>query len=420
MTNTPASACASSKVAARARWGIALLVLSVCINYIDRGNLSVAAPVLAPELSLNASKLGLLFSAFFATYSVFQIVSGWLVDRYNVNWVYAAGFFVWSLATLLTGFCSAFAMLLLFRFILGVGESVAYPAISKIIATNFAERHRGLLNAFVDAGAKAGPAIGTLVGGLLIVRYGWRAWFIGLGAGSLLWLIPWVIYARETPAMAKSTLPSALGFHDILRRRAAWGTLLGMFCYGYVWYFVLSWLPSYLVTERHFSLSGMAWIASLSYWVMALSAISFGWISDRLIRSGAAAIRTRKRFIIAGLLGCIVLLPAALAPNVRTAVVLLLFACAAIGLFSSNCWALTQTLAGPEASGRWTGIQNAVGNLGGVLSPFVTGYLVNRNGTFLLPFAIASLMLLLGAASYFFLVREEGHRQLNALTPGIC
>ena len=121
MTNTPASACASSKVAARARWGIALLVLSVCINYIDRGNLSVAAPVLAPELSLNASKLGVLFSAFFATYSVFQIVSGWLVDRYNVNWVYAAGFLVWSVATLLTGFCSSFAMLLVFRFILGVG-----------------------------------------------------------------------------------------------------------------------------------------------------------------------------------------------------------------------------------------------------------------------------------------------------------
>ena len=117
------------------------------------------------------------------------------------------------------------------------------------------------------------------------------------------------------------------------------------------------------------------------------------------------------------LLGCIVLLPAALAPNVRTAVVLLLFACAAIGLFSSNCWALTQTLAGPEASGRWTGIQNAVGNLGGVLSPFVTGYLVNRNGSFLLPFAIASLMLLLGAAGYFFLVREEPHRRVEHSNP---
>jgi MFS family permease len=180
-----------------------------------------------------------------------------------------------------------------------------------------------------------------------------------------------------------------------------------MFCYGYVWYFVLSWLPSYLVNERHFSLTGMAWVASLSYWVMAASAMLFGYLSDRLIRSGAAAVATRKRFIIAGLLGCVVLLPVALAPGVNAAVALLLSACVAIGLFTSNCWALTQTLAGPAAAGRWTGIQNAFGNLGGVLSPALTGWLVERSGSFTLSFALASLMLLLGAASYFFLVGRE-------------
>jgi MFS family permease len=390
-----------------ARWAIALLVASVCINYIDRGNLSVAAPVLAPELSLSASRLGALFSAFFVTYSLFQIVSGWLVDRYNVNWVYAAGFFVWSVATLATGFCSSFMMILLLRFVLGAGESVSYPAVSKIIAANFSEQNRGFLNALIDAGAKAGPAIGTLIGGLLISRYGWRMLFLALGAGSLLWLIPWCLYARQVPAGTESQASSVVGFRQILRRRAAWGTLIGMFCYGYVWYFVLSWLPSYLVNERHFSLTGMAWVASLSYWVMAASAILFGHISDRLIRSGAAAVATRKRFIVAGLLACIVLLPVALAPGVNAAVALLLSACVAIGLFTSNCWALTQTLAGPVAAGRWTGIQNAFGNLGGVLSPVVTGLLVERSGSFLLSFALASVMLLLGAASYFFLVPGE-------------
>ena len=390
-----------------ARWGMFLLVLSMCISYVDRGNLSVAAPVIGPELSLNASKLGALFSAFFVTYSVFQIVSGWLVDRYNVNWVYAGGFFVWSAATLLTGFCSGFATLLLFRLILGAGESVSYPAISKIIATNFAEQKRGFLNALIDAGAKTGPAIGTLFGGLLIARYNWRVLFIGLGAVSLVWLIPWYRYARVCRVGKQSRTSSEVAFRDILRRRAAWGTLLGMFCYGYVWYFVLSWLPSYLVAERHFSITRMAWIASLSYWIMAISAIVFGWISDRLIQSGADAVITRKRFVIAGLLGCIILLPVALAPNVKAAIFLLLLVCAIIGLFTSNSWALTQTLAGPAASGRWTGIQNAFGNLGGVLSPVVTGYLVNRNGSFSLSFALASLMLLLGAASYFFLVSED-------------
>lgn len=381
-----------------------LLVFSACISYIDRGNLSVAAPVIGPEVSLNPSKLGALFSAFFVTYSVFQIVSGWLVDRYNVNWVYAAGFFVWSVATLFTGFCSGFGLLLLFRLMLGAGESVSYPAVSKIIAANFAEQNRGFLNALIDAGAKTGPAIGTLLGGLLIARYGWRVLFVGLGAGSLLWLIPWCLHAHKAPVSKENATSSSVGFRDLLRRRAAWGTLLGMLCYGYVWYFILSWLPSYLVSERHFSLSGMAWIASLSYWVMAISAIVFGWISDRQIRSGADAITTRKRFIITGLLGCMMLLPAALAPNLKTAVLSLVLACVAIGLFTSNCWALTQTLAGPEASGRWTGIQNAFGNMGGVLSPVITGYLVTRNRSFLLPFALVCIVLLGGAGSYLFLV----------------
>lgn len=387
---------------------MALLVFSVCVSYIDRGNLSVAAPLIGPAFSLTPSKLGALFSAFFVTYSVFQIVSGWLVDRYNVNWVYAAGFFVWTAATLFTGFCSGFGFLLLFRLLLGAGESVSYPAVSKIIASNFAEQNRGFLNALIDAGAKTGPAIGTLLGGLLIARYGWRILFIGLGAGSLLWLIPWCLYAREARVSKEDSTSSSVGFRDILRRRAAWGTLLGMLCYGYVWYFILSWLPSYLVSERHFSLSGMAWIASLSYWVMAVSTIVFGWISDRQIRSGADAITTRKRFIITGLLGCIILLPAALAPNAQTAVLLLVVACVSIGLFTSNCWALTQTLAGPEASGRWTGIQNAFGNLGGVLSPVVAGYLVTRSGSFLLSLAVACVVLLAGAGSYLFLVNGGG------------
>lgn len=407
MTNAQSCAGGHSARKKKAGWGVALLVISVCINYIDRGTLSIAAPVIGPELSFDSSKLGMLFSAFFASYSLFQIVSGWLVDRYNVNWIYAGGFLIWSAATLLTGFCSAFAAIFSLRLLLGVGESVAYPAVSKIIAENFADDRKGFLNAAVDAGAKAGPAIGTLLGGLLLATYGWRLLFIGLGAASLLWLVPWYFYARRAPAAALVRNAPAPGFRDILRRRDVWGTLLGMFCYGYTWYFVLSWLPMYLVTERHFSLSAMAWIASLSYWVMAASAVVFGWFSDRRIRAGAHAVKTRKRFIVAGLLGCLLLLPAALAPNAKTAVVLLLAACIAIGLFTSNCWALTQTLAGTAAAGRWTGVQNAVGNLGGVLSPLITGYLVARNGSFLAPLALTSLVLIAGAASYGWLVR--GH-----------
>ena len=152
-----------------------LLVLSVSINYIDRGNLSVAAPFLANELLLSKTQLGKLFSAFFWSYAAFQLVAGWLVDRYDVRWVYGLGFLIWSLATSFTGLATSFATIFALRLLLGIGESVAYPSYSRIIAGSFPERHRGTAIALVDAGSKSGPALGILIGGLMINHYGWRA-----------------------------------------------------------------------------------------------------------------------------------------------------------------------------------------------------------------------------------------------------
>ena len=159
---------------------VILLVLSVSINYIDRGNLSIAAPLIKDELGISASQLGILLSSFFWTYAAFQIPCGWLVDRFEVNWVLAVGFFLWSLATAATGLIHGFAMLLTLRLLLGIGESVAYPCYSKIMASHFLEHQRGLPNALIDAGTKLGPALGTLVGGILMSRFGWRPFFIAL------------------------------------------------------------------------------------------------------------------------------------------------------------------------------------------------------------------------------------------------
>jgi len=123
---------------------VILLVLSVSINYIDRGNLSIAAPLLKDELGISASQLGILLSSFFWTYAACQILAGWLVDRFAVNWVLAVGFFLWSMATASTGLVHGFATLLCLRLLLGIGESVAYPCYSKILAAHFHEHQRGL------------------------------------------------------------------------------------------------------------------------------------------------------------------------------------------------------------------------------------------------------------------------------------
>src|ERR1051325_9771135 len=176
-----------------ARWVIVgLLLTSVFINYIDRGSLSVAAPVLSEEFALSPRKLGYLLSAFFWSYTLFQLVVGWLVDRHDVKWVYAGGFLLWSLAMASTGLANSFTALFAARLVLGIGESVFLPSVSKIVVRLFPSDQRGLPNALVDVGTKVGPALSILIGGLLLDHYGWRALFIGIGLASLVWLLPWM------------------------------------------------------------------------------------------------------------------------------------------------------------------------------------------------------------------------------------
>jgi MFS family permease len=394
-----------------------LLVLSVAINYLDRGALSVSAPLLQRELSLSPAQMGLLFSAFFWTYSVFQLASGWLVDRYDVKRVFGVGFLLWSLATAAVGGITGFAWLLWARVVLGIGESVAYPAYSRILARDFPEHRRGFANALVDAGSKAGPALSTLAGGLLVARYGWRALFLGIGFGSLLWLIPWVLYVPAHGGSQQAERHGGASLLQIIRRREGFGTCLGMFCLGYTWYFLLSWLPSYLVAERGMSMQSMAVLGSLPFWAMGAASLFGGWLSDRRITRGASVTKVRMSFVVGGLLLCgATLLPAAAVRDPNLSVVLLIVSSASLGLFTSNVWAVTQTLAGPEAAGSWTGLQNAVGNLGGVVSPLLTGLIVAKTGSYYLAFAAASGVMVLGAASYLGLVRRVSPLQWQTET----
>ena len=388
------------------QWGVVvLLFIAIFINYMDRGNLSIAAPILRLELSLTPTQLGLLFSAFFWTYAVFQIVSGWLVDRFQVSWVCAGGYLLWSAATLLTGLTNTFITLFAVRLLAGIGESVVYPACSQIVVRNFSEEQRGRANSLIDAGAKAGPALGMLLGGLLVARYGWRALFVIVGAVSLLWLVPWYFYAPRHAVATLKERAQGPGLLEILSRRDAWGTSIGLFCFGYAWYYLLTWLPSYLVMERHFSIETMATLGSLPYCAVVLSTVTSGWASDRWIACGTSPTRVRKTFVISGLglMGAI-MLPVALVSNAHVAVGLLVLAYLSIGMFTSNVWAISQTLAGPLAAGRWSGIQNAIGNLGGVISPIVTGLIVTRTHSFFLAFLAAGVMLGLGAMAYLLIV----------------
>ena len=381
-----------------------LLGVSVFINYIDRANLSVAAPLLKDELGLSASQLGLLLSAFFWTYACMQILAGWLVDRFEVKWVLGLGFLVWSLATAFTGALHAFAALLVVRVVLGVGESVAYPAYAKIFANHFVESERGFANSIIGAGQSLGPALGILFAGTLVARFGWRPFFIVLGLASLLWLPPWFRWMPRTAATGPLDMKQGPGLAEIIRHRSSWGTWIGHFCSNYFLYFLLTWLPFYLQRERHFSADAMAKIGGATFLLAALSSPICGRLSDRWISAGATATRVRKTFMGVGM-SCngLFLVGCAAAPD-KLLVALLFLTGASFGLVSSNLNAVTQTLAGPHAVGRWMGGQNFVANLAGAVAPALTGFLVGRTGQFYWPFLITSVIAWVGALHWVLVV----------------
>jgi MFS transporter, ACS family, D-galactonate transporter len=380
-----------------------LLALSAFINFVDRGNLSAAAPLLKTELALSDVRLGILLAAFFWSYAVFQIMSGWLVDHLDVKWMLAAGFFIWSIATAATGLAGGFALLLAARLVLGIGESVVYPSYSKILARYFPEDQRGFANSVIITGFYAGPAFGLFFGGILMGRFGWRSFFLVLGLLSLAWLLPWFQWMpREENPTTGNRQEESPGILEILKLRSAWGSCAALACLDYLSYFFLTWMPTYLVRGRSFSMDKMAAIMGAAYVVCAAVAAICGRLSDRWIVAGATPTLVRKGFTTAGMASAaLFVLPCVLAGH-RLTIVMVVLVAASLGVCSSNVWAITQTLAGPRAAGRWTGIQNFVGNLGGAVAPALTGFVLGRTGHYFWAFAITSAITLLGALCWAF------------------
>jgi MFS family permease len=387
---------------------IALLVIAVLINYVDRGNLALAAPLLSREWGMSTSRLGILLSAFFWTYVLLQVPMGWLVDRFSAASLLAAGFLAWSSATIFTGLARGFGTLLAMRLLLGVGEAVIFPASSKIFSESLEEKDRGLANGFLVAAIRWGTAVGAFGGGLLMAHFGWRKTFLAIGLLGLLWLPAWQRWKPQRvihpPQLPVDHLPS---FTSILRLRPFWGASIGHLGENYLLYLLMSWLPFYLVHERHLSSSAMAWTAGMIYAIDSAAAIVTGRIADLRIRRGASACSARKWPMVVGLviaalslLGC-----ATAGPN--TWLLFLVGAAIGCGTSCSGVYAVPQTLAGPRLAGRWVGMQNCVANLAGIVAPVLTGFLVQRTGHFSAALAVAAAFAAVGALGWVVGVRSS-------------
>lgn len=391
-----------------------LLGLAIVINYVDRGNLSIAAPIIKSELRLSATQLGVLFSAFFYTYTALQFVVGGVVDRLGASRVLSAGLLVWSAATIAVGFAGGFVALLALRLLLGIGESVAFPCTSKVIAQNIPPENRGLANGVVTAGLKLGPAIGAFGAGMLIAKYGWRPVFWGMGAASLLWLPAWWRWRPREQAMRDKT-PATIGYAQIFKQPSFWGCAAGHFSFNYLSYFFLTWLPFYLSHERGLSPEELARSAGAYYLVDSASALLTGWLCDQWIQRGAPAALVRKAASVGGHLTAAVAMIACAFAGRESYYAWLLLAAVGSGAAGCGVFLFSQTIAGPRAVGQWSALQNGFGNFAGLIGPTLTGLLVDRSGHFFSAFALAATICLAGSAVWAFAVRFE---QVDWRSPG--
>lgn len=221
----------------------------------------------------------------------------------------------------------------------------------------------------------------------------------------MLWIPAWIRWMPRGKRM-HGTFDAVPGYSDIVRQRSFWGVSAGHFSTIYVLYFMLTWLPFYLVHQRHLSMHSMTKIASIYYGIEALSAVASGWLADSLIRRSHTPTAVRKSAMAIGhAIAAVAIIGCALATS-HWYFAFLMAVAVGSGTAGAGTFAFAQTLAGPQAAGKWTGLQNGFANLGGVLAPALTGFLVDRTGTFLTPLAITAAVLLAGGLSWVFVVER--------------
>jgi MFS family permease len=387
--------------------GLALtlaLTLLVLFNYMDRGALAIAAPQLKTELMLSATGFGLAVSAFAWVYAPAQFVVGWLTDRFCVYRLVAAGLVLWALATTLTSFAGSLAALIALRVMLGIGEGVAFPAASKIIAAQVAGKHRGIANSTVASALYLGPALGIFAGGLILIHFGWRSVFLVFGLVTFLWLVPWLIVSKPH-WKERATASTSVPIGRVMKERAVWAMGVGHFTNTYAFFFLLAWLPLFLVKTRGLQVIEMTRLLTMVYLVQAASALFLGWLSDRLVARGwdEGALRTRL-MAAAHILTGVAVLGLSGATDIPHITFWLVFAAISGGPAGSNVYAIAQMFAGPRASGSWVGVVNGIGNSSGIFGPILTGIIVDSTGSYANAFYIAAALSFVGGLWWLFAI----------------
>jgi MFS family permease len=423
------------------RFFIALFLLSaIAINYIDRVNLSVAAPVIAKQFGWNPAQMGWLFSAYLWTYAFFLIPCGWLADRYGARSISALAIFIWSASGVLTGAATNFTNIIASRLGLGAGEAATIPVSNKIIRQWFPPQERGFATTIFHSGIFITVAFSSPMIAWLVIRTGWRGSFVISGSLGFVWLLCWlrwfqppencrwlapeerqfILENRDRESVSakeevkrKTDIAHAVG--SLLSQQSMWGLALSLGCANYMNTLFITWLPSYLMQARGMNLMKAGIYTGVPYLVGAILELCFGRLSDLLLPPQRVRRGARRYHVITFMLLSSVILLINFARTEAAVLTILSLALACNTIVIAFLYALTNDLIEDSGlAGTAFGILLLGGNLIGLAAPIITGYLVKTSGSFNTAFDVSGALPLIGAMIAFSFTRRPINRPAAA------
>lgn len=409
------------------RYGmLALVFVNVVINYLDRTNISVAAPALSKDLELSSVELGLIFSAFGWTYAALQIPGGLIADKYGPRILYAVCLVTWSLATLCQGFVKGFVSLFGFRLATGAFEAPSYPINNRIVTSWFPENERASAIALYVSGQFIGLAFLTPVLATIQFYAGWRGLFVVTGLTGLVWGVVWYLFYRDPlqhPRVNQAELDYIEkgggvfekkvdvekvsiwrweNFKQVFSSKTLWGVYIGQFCVNATLWFFLTWFPTYLVQYRGLDFIKSGYLASVPFLAACAGLLLSGFLSDKLVQQGKSVSMARKAPIIFGLLLSVSIVGANYTDD--TALIIFFLALAFFGAgMALISWVFVSILSPKNLIGLTGGVFNFMGNLASIVVPIVIGFLASE-GDFRPALVFIGALGLIGACSYIFIV----------------
>lgn len=415
----------------KTRWTVLLLIsFMYLITYVDRTNISVAAPAISKEFGLSGTAVGIVFSAFLWAYSIGQIPGGWFADRFGPRKVLLIIVPFWSLMTAMTALATGLSSLIAARFVFGLGEAGAFPTATRAAQLWFPKAERGLVQGTMHSFSRFAVAVAPFLAVSIMLAFGWRYIFYVCAAAGLLWSLVFYQFYRNRPeehpgvnqaelghirgrdpdGTVKSPIAvcarSAVPWKMILRSPNMWYIAAGYCCFYYGTYFYISWFPTYLLEYRQLSLKAVGVFASLPLLAGVVGDVVGGALTDTVYRR-THHLKFARRMVAAPamLASAVCLLPAATTLHAKTAIFCLTASLFFLELVIGPAWAVPMDV-GAEYSGTVTGVMNTAGSLAASISPIIFGFLVQR-GLWITPFFISAGVLLTGALIWTFLIDPE-------------